>query len=202
MSEDQFKRRWFSDQFRAENQTRLDSLFVRKSLQGKIDLRGLVVGLDGALPSLVHADLTGALVEGVDLSHSAFSCPFRAVRANNCTFAQCLFDTCWFKGAKFDHCTFDSASLESPILDDSQFQACSFERTRIFGKGSKEYGGRRVIFERCIFRSALFQNLQLRACRFNDCIFQDTIFKKSILAGTKFEGGEPERSAFVNCGCQ
>jgi uncharacterized protein YjbI with pentapeptide repeats len=195
----ELRKRWRNEQFRADHQSHLDALLVHKRLEGKIDLRGLVVGLDGGSSSLIHADFQNAVIDGLDLSQGAFSCGFRATAATNCCFAQTFFDTCRFKGARFSRCSFDSAQFDSPTFDDAQFVACSFEQTRFYGRGMMEYGGRRITFEDCVFKSALFENLQLRACRFRNCIFENVAFKRCILPGTRFEGREPEPSAFAGC---
>jgi uncharacterized protein YjbI with pentapeptide repeats len=174
-------------------------VFSRKSISITSDLRGVVVGLDGAPLQLLKADFKDLQGTNVDASECRVSCSFTGARIDKSKFDVAVLDTCRFKGAKFDRTSFDEAKIDSPTLDDAEFLKCSFLRAKITGRGFQEYGGRRFVFEECDFRGAAFRNLQLRASVFRDCNFEGVTFSKCLMVGVKFEGSRPDDGSIVDC---
>ena len=199
MNRKRFEARWADAHFVEQAANCLQSVFIGKTLDANADMRGLVVGLDGAIESLLHSDLQDTTISHVDLSYSRFSCPFSRCKCCDVTFEEAKFDTCRFKSSRFDSCLFRKARLDSPILDDAGFVACSFEAAQIRGRGWNEYGGKRVVFENCRFDDCVFRNLQLRACKFIGCSFDRTVFTKCLISGASFSGTAPDMAAFEDC---
>jgi len=110
-----------------------------------------VVGLDGALPGLVGADLQGVHLRGVDFSFARLSCSMVRGCFDGCLFHSAIFDTCRMTAARFVESWFDEATLDSPWMDDAVFHRCSFAGGRLSGRGMREFGGRRALFEDCDF---------------------------------------------------
>lgn len=162
MSRSEFSRRWSDSSFVEASAGLLSRVFAEKTAVVDADLRGIVVGLDGAMPAILHSDFQGVEFRQVDASFGKFSCSFGRGVFRDCRFDSATFDTCRFKNAKVFGCSFEKAQFESPILDDAEFVDCSFLSAVIRGRGYNEYGGRRVRFERCRFQGSRFQNLQLR----------------------------------------
>jgi uncharacterized protein YjbI with pentapeptide repeats len=199
MNRNQFEARWADSHFLEQATDCLRSVFVEKTLDANADMRGLVVGLDGAIESLIHSDLQDAAISHVDLSFSRFSCPFSRCDCREVNFGESKFDTCRFKSSQFHNCLFRKAKMDSPILDDAGFLACSFDEAQIRGRGWNEYGGKRVVFENCRFDHCVFRNLQLRACKFIGCSFDRTAFRKCLISGASFSGMAPDLAAFEDC---
>jgi uncharacterized protein YjbI with pentapeptide repeats len=190
-------KRWSDPQFASGMEDVFRSMFVLRNPARDLDLRGLVVGLDGALPSVTG--LSGLRLENVDLSEARLSCSLSKAHIQGTKLARAYFDTCYFKGAKFVSCDFGMVRFDSPTLDDATFLDCSFREAKMTGRGSREYGGRRFVFERCDFNGAVLRNVQLRAGVFRECSFHGTVFKKGLLVAVKFEGGAPAEESFVGC---
>ena len=188
MSRSEFSKRWADSSFVEASASLLNRVFAEKTAVINVDLRGIVVGLDDAMPALVRSDFQDVEFQEVDLSFGKFSCAFSRGVFKDCHFDGVDFDTCRFKDAKFFGCSFEKVQLESPILDDAEFVDCVFLGTVIRGRGYNEYGGRRVRFERCRFQGSRFQNLQLRGAKFIDCEFGEARFKKCLLAGVSITG--------------
>jgi uncharacterized protein YjbI with pentapeptide repeats len=191
--------RWSDPAFLSQMGETLNSLFQLKKPPQNLDLRGIIVNLDGAPPSLCYVGFADLALEKADASGGRFSCPFANARISETSFNRTFFDTCWLQKAQFRRCTFDQACLDSCMFNDALFTDCSFVDAKVKGRGFNEYGGRRAVFERCNFTGTLFQNLQLRACSFRDCVFEKAIFKKCIAVGLKFEGSSPAETSFVSC---
>ena len=200
MTEQNILKRWSDAGFIAQVSPALEAVFSAKSTRGPVDLRGVVVGLDGALPRLLRADLQDLHAAELDASQSKFSCSFSRARIERSSFEKSRFDTCRFKETMFDATSFEGSKVDSPTLDDARFVGCLFAKSRLTGRGHREYGGRRAVFEKCDFRDVLFRNLSLRACTFRECVFEGTVFEKCILAGVKFEGTQPLPGCFIDCG--
>jgi uncharacterized protein YjbI with pentapeptide repeats len=194
--------RWRDPQFVAEIGPLVRALLLGRGLPANTDLRGIVVGLDGAWPELLHTGFAGANLAEIDASYGSFSCSFAQAKVTKCRFDEAVFDTCRFQKADFTECSFIQANLDSPSLDDAIFRQCRFEDARITGRRIKEYGGRRVSFINCIFKNAVIQNVQFRATTFQNCTFEVTQFRKCFMAGVKFQGGVPITEAFQNCEVQ
>lgn len=163
------------------------------------DLRGLFVGVDGALPEFLYEAFIDGSLTDVDLSFANLSCSFANVRLIEVTMAEVKFDTCSFDRGYFERCVFAKAHIDSPWLDDAEFTGCDFEHTKLRGRGFGEYGGRRVTFTSCRFVGTNFTNLQFRATRFNDCEFTDVSFNRCYFAGVAFKGASPPRESFTKC---
>lgn len=194
--------RWSEPHFVAEVGPLIRAFSLGKKLPANADLRGIITGLDGAWPELLHGDFIGVSLEGVDASYGRFSCSFSQARAVKCRFEGAFFDTCNFGAASLSMCNFLNAKLDSPHLNDANFNECVFEDVRISGRGANEYGGRRVTFTNCTFKNAVLQNLQFRATTFQNCTFEGTQFRKCLLAGVKFQESAPAKDAFQNCQMQ
>jgi uncharacterized protein YjbI with pentapeptide repeats len=195
----EYSKRWLNPQFLSDAQGILSAVFISRDAVHDIDLRGLVIGLDGAPESLPLADFQDVKLDRVDLSYGRFSCAFSRAQFRDTKFEHAFFDTCRYKGANFSTCCFTDAYISSPLLDNAIFTDCSFMGTKIKGRGINEYGGRRIMFERCKFADALLFNLQLRGCTFRHCTFTNTIFKGCLMTNLKFEGQAPVEAAFVSC---
>jgi hypothetical protein len=193
-------KRWSDTQFLQMVMPALNEIFRQKSSALPADLRGIIVGLTGALPDLLHASFQEVIASGLDASACKVSCSFARARISGGRFVGSLFDTCRFKNAVFESTSFDQAKLDSPSLDDAMFRSRSFENSRIAGRGYREYGGRRMSFEKCNFRNVRFRNLQMRACSFRECLWDGAVFEKCIMVGVKFEGSKPPDGTLVDCG--
>jgi uncharacterized protein YjbI with pentapeptide repeats len=199
MEDSEYSKRWSDPKFLSRMGKVFTSIFVSRTPVEGADLRGLIVGLDGAPSALLAADFQDVNLENVDLSYSSLSCAFSRACIQESKFCKAVFDTCRLKGARFRSCVFVSARFDGPTLDDSVFLDCSFTQANLVGRGLNEYGGRRVVFERCDFKKSLLENLQLRACVFRDCSFETTTFRKCLMVGVKFEGTMPAENSFVSC---
>lgn len=193
--------RWRDPGFLASAQRSIEDVFIRKNAEGT-DLRGVIVGLDGAPSSVAGQDLQDADLRGVDFAFARLSCSMGASAFTDCRFDQSVLDTCRMASARMVGCSFVSARIESPWMNDAVFRKCSFADATIIGRGTREYGGRRTVFEACSFDRASIQNLELRACRFINCTFDQTKLRKCLIVGTKFDGGHPEESGFATCDLQ
>jgi uncharacterized protein YjbI with pentapeptide repeats len=200
MTEHFLRDRWKEPEFVRSIGSLLEDIFRNKNSQVPADLRGLVVGLDGALPGLSEASFQDTTIAGLDASSGKFSCDFVRAKIQGSRFVKVRFDTCWSKGALFEGVTFDQARFESPTFDDAVFRGCSFLEARITGRGYREYGGRRAVFENCDFSNTVFRNLQFRACQFRRCAWEGTTFTKCLIVGSKFEETSPSESSFIDCG--
>jgi len=194
--------RWRDAAFLASMQPTLSDVFLRKTASVGVDLRGIVVGLDGSLPELVGADLQTAHLRGVDFSFARLSCSMVRGSFDGCSFHGALFDTCRMASARFVESRFDGTTLDSPWLDDAVFHRCSFGSANVSGRGVQEFGAKRALFEDCDFTGATVKNLVFRACRFINCRFEGAAFLRSMLVGVKFERGSPPRGAFSGCDLQ
>lgn len=200
MSEgDEFSRRWSSPSFVEAAAGLLGRLVTKKAVISNADLRGIVVGLDGAVPALLYGDLLDVEFREVDASFGKFACPFSNGVFKDCRFNSAIFDTCLFKNAKFYGCSFENAQFGSPFLNDAHFVECSFLRTIMGARGYKEYGGRRVYFEQCGFQESRLENLQLRATKFIDCEFDGAKFEGCLLAGVTVTGTGLTGKQLVDC---
>ena len=177
----------------------LQKLFLAKSPIADVDVRGITVGLDGALSELVDADFQDTRVTALSASFGKFSCSFSRAQIATSQFESCAFDTCRFKSSRFTLSSFERATFDNPTLDDAHFLQCGFSAARITGRRTREYGGRRVLFEKCDFSNTEFRSLQLRACSFRDCVWTGTQFVACLLSGTKFEGSAPPHERFRDC---
>jgi len=199
MPELNISKRWYDPGFFRDAESLIDAVFSRKSAGAPVDLRGIIVGMDGALPRLLTADFQDLHGDGIDASGCKVSCSFSRARIGNSKFENSLFDTCRFKEAEFDHTSFDAAKFDSPTFDDAKFVQCSFVGAKITGRRLQEYGGRRFVFEGCDFRLAIFRNLQMRACVFRNCKFEGVAFSKCLMVGVRFEGEVPPDGSMVDC---
>lgn len=193
----ELSKRWSESKHLSEMTEMLKAIFLARTPVHDVDLRGIVIGMDGTPEILSKADFQDTRLRNADLSHGRYSCAFSRAFVEEGVFVQAVFDTCRLKEAHFVSCTFDEALLNSSTLNDAIFTECSFIRTKIKGRGSNEYGGKRAVFDRCDFTEALLQNLQFRACTFRQCIFDGAIFKKCLMVGVKFEGEEPAQESFI-----
>lgn len=199
MSGKQFVSRWSSGDYFRSVEAVLTSIRTSRAYSGAVDLRGLIVGLDGQIPEVDLLDFQNVRLQGVDLSSAQFSCSFTQAEAIECRFEGATFDTCRMKAARFRTSSFRSATLLAPVLDDAVFDTCCLSMSVFRGRGGKAYGGRRVEFLGCDFRGARFLGVELRACRFIGCSFEGTRFQRCVLAGTKFEGARPVDDQFEEC---
>jgi len=190
--------RWTDQLFVERMHEVVRNAFVEKNATDA-DLSGLVVGLDGAIESLIHSDLQDARLVRVKFSFSKFSCSFNRCNCVDVSFDEARFDTCRFKDSRFECCSFKKVRLDSPTLDDAVFVECSFHEAQIKGRGWNEYGGKRVTFERCRFDGCVFRNLQLRACKFIGCTFDNVTFSKCLMSGVSFSECSPDIAAFEGC---
>ncbi len=189
--------RWLNPNFLSKIEESLKSIFVLNEPNKDLDLRGLIVGLDGAPAALLSVGLVDSRLKNINFSQARFGCPFGGAHIEDSNFDNSFFDTCRFKSANFTSCSFSKARIDSPTFDDAVFLNCSFSDAKITSRGFNEYGGRRTVFERCNFDRAKLENLQLRACTFRECSFEQTIFKKCLMVGVKFEGQTPSDDCFV-----
>jgi uncharacterized protein YjbI with pentapeptide repeats len=136
--------RWRDPAFLAATQEAVEDVFVRKSATGA-DLRGVIVGLDGAPSTLLDVDLQAAQLSGVDFSYSRVSCSMVRGAFVDCRFGGVVFDTCRMVSARFVGCSLDQSKVDSPWMNDAVFEACSFEGATIIGRGAREYGGKRTL---------------------------------------------------------
>lgn len=199
MNSKQYAIRWQDSDFTANARAYLNRLILEKQPCAGLDLRGLVVGLDGELELLKHHDFQDTSLRDSDLSFGKPSCAFSRCRWASVKLESVTFDTCRFKDCNFEKCEIIKTRIDSPVLDDCSFTDCVFDDTTITGRGFNEYGGKRVAFVRCRFASTCFKNLQIRASRFVDCEFIDSSFSKCLLSGTSFSGPASSVASFAEC---
>ncbi|MGV3605358.1 MAG: pentapeptide repeat-containing protein [Planctomycetaceae bacterium] len=199
MNSKQYAIRWQDSDFLANAKTYLNRLFLDKQPCAGLDLRGLVVGLDGEMELLKHHDFQDTSLRDSDVSFGRFSCAFSRCRWTSIKLDGVEFDACRFKDGNFEKCTMVKTRIDSPLLDDCSFTDCVFNGTTIAGRGFNEYGGKRVAFVRCRFANTCFNNLQIRAGRFVDCEFVESIFSKCLLSGTSFSGPASSVASFAEC---
>jgi uncharacterized protein YjbI with pentapeptide repeats len=200
MSRKQFSARWLDDAFIESNSPLLRELVLNKQSSNGLDLRGLVVGLDGQIEMLKDCDFQETLLRDSDLSFGNFSCPFSRCQWIGIKLESVKFDTCRFKDASFKKREFLETYFRSPVLDDCLFTDCAFEGVEFSGRGFNEYGGKRVSFVGCRFSNTSFSNLQLRASRFMESGFTKTAFSRCVLTGSSFFGDVPSIDEFKACG--
>lgn len=191
--------RWQDLGFVANASTCLEQLMVNKLPSSGLDLRGVVVGLQGQVQQVRDHDFYETLLKDSDLSFGKFSCSFSQCRWTSVMLEGGEFDTCDFRASNFENCSLVKARIDSPTFDDCIFTECVFDDAIISGRGFNEYGGRRVLFVRCRFTRTTFKNLQFRACRFIDCEYSESSFRRCLLAGTQFNGAAPSSNSFVEC---
>lgn len=199
MKKPELKRRWADPNYLADIDGKLDALFDAKSLTVEVDFRGMIVGLDGAIGRLEHASFEHANVRLADLSYCRFSCSFASSDFSDVRFDESYFDTCIMSRAKFSNCGFEASRIAAPTMDDALFSNCNFSRASLKGRGTYEYGGRRVTFQSCDFRESQLKSLRFRACRFIGCKFEDAYFENCDLRGAKFDGCGARPDQFVGC---
>lgn len=191
--------RWKSSDFIDQVRPLLENVFSHKKLEGPADLAGIILGLDGQLPMFSKSDFQDVEIFDTNLRNARFSCAFSRGFFSSVCFSDTMFDTCRFPHANFKQCDFTNAKLNSPSLDDTVFESCKFTNTSFKGRGLREYGGRRCIFEKCNFEQSIFNNLQFRATRFVNCQFKDVAFTKCSLINVKFVGEIPSDDCFTSC---
>jgi uncharacterized protein YjbI with pentapeptide repeats len=199
MNSKQLVGRWQDSVFFASARACIEQFVVDKRPSTGLDLRGLVLGLDGEMELLRHRDFQDTSLEDSDISFGKFSCAFSRCRWSTVKLDSVKLDTCRFKDGSFEKCEFIKARMDSPVLDDCSFTDCVFEGTTIAGRGFNEYGGKRITFVRCRFVRTILKNLQIRASRFIDCEFTESSFSKCLLFGTGFSGSVPLIDSFVEC---
>src|SRR5687767_15791313 len=131
--------RWLDPAFLSQMSETLDSLFLLKKPPQNLDLRGMIVNLDGAPPSLTYVGFAELTLEKADASSGRFSCPFANSRISETKFIQAFFDTCRLQNAQFRGCAFDKACLDSCTFNDASFSDCSFVEAKLKGRGINEY---------------------------------------------------------------
>lgn len=191
--------RWKNDSFTLQVKESIKPIFADKVLHQQADLRGIIVGLDGAIPELIHANFCDVNLSGQLLNHSMLSCSFSDGIFSRVDFGSSHFDTCRLLRSRFHECSFNCALLNSPTFDDALFEGRTFHGAKISGRGFTEYGGRRATFKTCGLNNCLFKNVQIRGCKFIDCDFQATSFDNCIITGTSFLGSAPPSAAFSDC---
>jgi len=191
--------RWKDGSFVLEMKDSIKAIFTDKVFHQPADLRGITVGLDGAIPELIHANFCDVNLSGQLLSHSRISCSFSDGKFVNVDFDRSFFDTCRFLRSYFKECKFNTANLNSSTLDDAIFKDCVFQSAKISGRGFTEYGGKRITFNNVSFKDCLFKNVQIRGCKFIDCDFDRASFHNCIITGTSFQGSMPLSTAFSRC---
>lgn len=200
--ENRLIQRWSDPQFIEEAKPIIYAFTAQRHLPANTDFRGIIIGLDGAWPEMLHQGFVEMDLVELDASHARCSCTFFKSKLTKCTFEEAMFDTCRFQNAQLTGCNFSRAKFDSPVLDDAHLTQCQFENTEIKGRGYCEYGGRRVTFTNCTFKDAILENLQFRATTFRNCIFEGVQLRKCFLAGVEFEGKMPATDAFQKCKMQ
>lgn len=199
MKKSDLRARWSNNEYLAAVQPTLVALFDEKVLRSEADLRGMTVGLDGAIKPLEFASFDQATVEFVNLSLSRLSCSFGKCDFRQVVLDDSVFDTCNFSGSRFSDCSFRSTRLTAPTMDDALFLSSDFSEARFIGRRSREYGGRRTVFDGCSFRGTQLKALELRACRFINCRFDGALFERCDLRGVNFENCGTHEDQFVEC---
>ncbi len=191
--------RWKDGSFVLEMKDSIKAIFTDKVFHQPADLRGITVGLDGAIPELIHANFCDVNLSGQLFSHSNTSCSFSDGKFADIDFDYSFFDTCRFLRSYFKECKFNSENLNISTLDDAIFEDCLFQSAKISGRGFAEYGGRRTTFKNGSFKYCLFKNVHIRGCKFIDCDFDGASFDNCIITGTSFQGSMPLSTTFYDC---
>jgi uncharacterized protein YjbI with pentapeptide repeats len=191
--------RWRTPGFIKDIEGTLRMLLVDRSLAGPADLRGMVVGLDGAIADLEFVSFEQCTISQVDFAYSRFSCSFARSLFENNSFTSCTFDTCNMSKARFTACEYHSARFLAPTMNDTEYEACDFTDSRVEGRGTKGYGGRRAEFHCCNFNKVTLRNIELRACMFVKCTFEGALFENCDLRGLKIKGSRIDQTQFKNC---
>ncbi len=188
MLKSEVQQRWKDERFVQQNLAMLRRALMDKASLNGLDLRGIIVGLADGRSDCMNLDFQETNLRELRADWGKFSCSFVGAQIKASSFKESFFDTCRFKNAHFSQCEFNGAKFASPHLDDGTFQGCDFGQAKMQGRGAREYGGRRILFDGCRFNEAVFQNLQFRSTTFRNCSFGKAMFKKCYLAGIKFEG--------------
>lgn len=199
MNNKQLTVRWQDNVFLATARAYIDQFVLDKKPSTGLDLRGLVLGLDGEMELLKNRDFQDTSLDDSDVSFGKFSCAFSRCLWTSVKLENVKFDACRFKDCNFKKCEIVRTRMDSPVLDDCSFTDCVFDGATIAGRGFNEYGGKRITFVRCRFSGTSFKNLQIRASRFIDCEFAESTFSKCLLSGTSFSGSMPLANSFVEC---
>jgi uncharacterized protein YjbI with pentapeptide repeats len=183
--------RWKESAFLAEVSERITQLLTTRELQGPFDLRGIVVGAEGAIPELLATNLYRTKLSRVDLAHSHIEG----------SMSEATFDHVNFNDSKLMHVLaaktiFRSCSLENAKLrlqaNDASFEFCNLRRVQCTGPASlQEWGARRAKFANCDLSGAIFRRVEFRASSFENCSFSGAVFEHCDLRGTKFLGESP-----------
>lgn len=197
----ELRERWAGDGFVFASQSALESVFNTKNCHEAIDLRGVVVGLDGPINWLAWADLQDAHLKNVDFSFAKFSCSFIRGQFERVHFTGSEFDTCRLAKAHFVEVDFTRSLLLAPWLEDAVFIACRFDGARLRGRGKlfPNSSGSRIKFERCDFRGCIFEWISMAGIDFVDCKLETARFKECHVFNWRFKGNLPTQEQFHNC---
>ncbi len=199
MNKADFIKRWSDPTYLSSVKNNLFEITDNRFLEGPAELRGLIVGLNGALEEYESLSFEHATIRLIDFTYSKFSCSFSHSRLEELDFSDCLFDTCNMIGTHSSKCHFRSTRISAPTMNDAVFENCDFSNSTLKGRGFYEYGGRRAIFSKCNFRGAKIKSLEFRASKFIQCLFEETIFEKCDLRGAKFEGNIVNADQLARC---
>lgn len=192
----QFRSRWNDKSFLALSLPLVRQLINERSLAGPADLRGIIIGHDGALNELLSVNLFRTKLSHVDFGYAAITGSLAESEFDAVVFDNARLMHARLSKSSFHRCSFDAAKLQVNA-DDAQFSNCTF-RCAEFSKprALQEWGGRRVRFESCDFAGADFRGVEFRASTFSNCHFEECTMTKCDLRGVRFVGASPQ---LVDC---
>jgi uncharacterized protein YjbI with pentapeptide repeats len=156
-----------------------------KSLSG-INLKKLLIGSEDAPKNTRLLSFNGFQLEKCDFERSHFACGFIRAQVIETNYSYVYFDTCIFRHTKFQRSIFKKATFRSPDLNDACFIDCNFDESKLTGRTTEGYGGRRVLFENTSFRDCKITGLHFRASTFRNCDFTNVQSSFNTFVACKF----------------
>lgn len=190
--------RWGDPAFVDGQQALLTRIREEKAPLVDADLRGIIIGDDGPL-NLYFESLHGRKLIRLDGSFGRFVCPF----------FDSIVEGSRFERAEFRTCSFSKAIINEGVLEDSVFDACSFNdsvitatsfcRSRFRDRRTLSCEFLRARLESCSFSDVKFVGVAFRACRLVNCSFKGAEFLRCDLRGAKFVGDSPVKEQLSRC---
>ncbi len=195
-------RRWQDNEFVLGVRKLLTNFSKDRSFYGPLDLKGIIVGLEGEIEGILPLHGFGTLsLHDIDMSCARLSCSLGGGKYDRLIFKESFFDTCDFSESIFVECDFKFGVFYCASFDDACFTNCCFDRSKWSAPALSGYGGRRASFRECSFAQSHFELLHFRATLFENCSFADVVFRDCDLRGVKFKSCDIQTVEFIDCNC-
>ncbi|NWF88650.1 MAG: pentapeptide repeat-containing protein [Ignavibacteriaceae bacterium] len=113
-----------------------------------------------------------------------------------CTFDSCNMSNVIFQNCRIEDCEFHNCDLSLSKLNESEFIAVKFYKTKMIGMNWTEVKNLNyIVFDKCKLSHSSFYGLSLKLFVFKDCLANEVDFtnanlNKANLSGTDFEGSK------------